>query len=137
MLKCLTCIHKKNIPGDAHVSCDRPSTGVVNANQHGSDIGWFFFPLNFDPCWAEDCTGYVSTSQKLEEKSKEELTKIFYEEFAQLEYFMGTHFTHVAKHLMPKLIKRLEKAHSSIKEKKIDTYSNEELIETIKLFQAV
>lgn len=55
-LECHNCAHKREIPGDAHVRCDKPCANVKLAHRHGSP--WFFYPHNFDPVWGKGCTNY-------------------------------------------------------------------------------
>lgn len=66
---CYTCRHRRNVPGDAHSSCQlgvdhfihsgpRP---MVQGNSHGIRQGWFFWPVNFDPIWLESCDSYATT----------------------------------------------------------------------------
>ncbi len=76
---CNKCIYRKSIPGDAHLECAHPSIennslGVflalmginsniakdlnIRANPHGIRMGWFNWPMNFDPTWLENCDGY-------------------------------------------------------------------------------
>lgn len=75
--KCYSCIHRRNVPGDAHSSCQHPTVAgdlidqmvhmlspspnaiKVTANRHGIDKGWFMWPANFDPVWLETCTGFT------------------------------------------------------------------------------
>lgn len=75
--KCYECKHRKDIMGDAHSSCNHPKAlqemmlsamgpvadaipGRMNvrANTHGSKMGWFAWPFNFDPVWLENCDGF-------------------------------------------------------------------------------
>jgi len=74
--KCYECKHRGNVPGDAHSCCNYPgnSTGMldffnegnwsnakklnIKASAHGVKKGWFFWPVNFDPCWLENCEGF-------------------------------------------------------------------------------
>lgn len=49
---CYKCIHKRDIPGDAHVTCIKPDLQMIG-NKYGIANGWFFYPLNFDPVWME------------------------------------------------------------------------------------
>lgn len=38
---------------------EAPNGGItVKGNQHGIDSGWFMHPLNFDPVWLEECSGF-------------------------------------------------------------------------------
>lgn len=86
MLPCYNCKHRRNIPGDAHSTCRHPllkgiyadpigellifskeailemiAIGIVHFNhtrvsQHGMQKGWFNWPFNFDPIWADNCS---------------------------------------------------------------------------------
>jgi len=79
MSNCSTCKYKRNVPGDAHLSCEYPLLDKKNAtvismmsmtnpqafnntllelfgfqaSMHGIQSGWFMFPSNFDPNWIE------------------------------------------------------------------------------------
>jgi len=78
---CHKCIHRRSIPGDAHSECKHPFIeesplgpimalfGVcddssarhklnIQANPHGVKMGWFMWPMNFDPIWLENCDGF-------------------------------------------------------------------------------
>ena len=91
---CYNCIHRRDIPGDAHSQCTHPKSGNdgddpimalisifgkhsglsgafpnelnIRGNPHGERMGWFIWPANFDPVWLENCDGFE------EEKTKEE-----------------------------------------------------------------
>lgn len=72
---CYTCVHRHDLIGDAHSSCDvigpaaftaamlfmtgqtelRTSTLHVRGNTHGVRSGWFTWPINYDPVWLEIC----------------------------------------------------------------------------------
>ena len=54
---CRKCIHKRNIPGDAHIKCNNINA-VVKGNEHGKRNGWFLWPMNFDPVWLISCDGF-------------------------------------------------------------------------------
>jgi hypothetical protein len=69
---CYTCQYRRNIPGDCHSECAHPSIqnkwlAVLNppaelgiqGNAHGIKMGWFIFPINFDPVWLDNCNGYT------------------------------------------------------------------------------
>jgi len=85
---CHKCIHRRNIPGDTHSQCKHPFVkenplaelaclmsvsieanfggcegGIfaplnIQANARGIKMGWFSWPMNFDPAWLENCDGY-------------------------------------------------------------------------------
>jgi hypothetical protein len=60
---CYTCKWRRPIPGNAHSWCAHPKTSAadelaIRGNQHGIQHGWFFWPIDFDPVWLENCTGY-------------------------------------------------------------------------------
>ena len=88
---CYACIHRRNIPGDAHSACGHPSNaealnnplaqlfGIlasvkrvepfqvttkvhVTGNPLGIRNGWFMWPFNFDPVWLESCDGFSPKS---------------------------------------------------------------------------
>ena len=48
--ECYECRHRRNNPGDAHISCEKPDPEMLG-NSHGVKNGWFFYPFNFDPVW--------------------------------------------------------------------------------------
>jgi len=47
---CYDCIHRRNIPGNAHSKCANPNINIFG-NEHGIRNGWFHYPYNFDPVW--------------------------------------------------------------------------------------
>jgi len=79
---CSNCQYKENVPGDAHICCRHPkiaenpelecfaALGIggatspasaelnIQANSHGVKMGWFMWPVNFDPVWLENCDGF-------------------------------------------------------------------------------
>jgi len=58
---CWTCVNRRNIPGNCHISCAKPDPKMT-ANEHGIQNGWFYYPFNFDPVWmTKDCSNYEST----------------------------------------------------------------------------
>lgn len=61
---CYTCIHRRTLPYDAHSQCANP-TAKVEGDPHGRRMGWFFWPLNFDPVWLLSCTGYTPKEEKV------------------------------------------------------------------------
>ena len=137
MLKCKTCVNKNSIPGDNHISCGRPSVSVAGVSQHGLDNGWFMFPINFDPMWAENCTGYVSKDEILENLTKEEIEKIFIFEVLWLKKLMDTNFSHVSIFSKDKLVKNLEAAQNAIIANPPKEQTASELIKQINLLRKV
>jgi len=84
---CYKCVHRREIPGDCHIACAHPEAlkaikenpiaeilaifgsvgrgpGLnvralgVTADPHGIVMGWFNWPLNFDPIWLKSCDGF-------------------------------------------------------------------------------
>lgn len=56
--ECWNCKHKREVPGNAHIRCDKPDKDM-EGNSHGIRSGWFFYPMCFDPTWKEkDCSNY-------------------------------------------------------------------------------
>ena len=54
---CYKCIHRRDIPGNAHSECANRKAKVTG-DKYGIRSGWFFWPYNFDPIWLESCTGF-------------------------------------------------------------------------------
>jgi hypothetical protein len=88
---CYQCIHRRNVPGDAHSRCAHPSvdsgggdmmSGImamveamvgnkkvanplnVRAHEHGVRMGWFMYPFNFDPAWMISCDGLTKKKEE-------------------------------------------------------------------------
>lgn len=88
---CYTCIHRRNLSGDAHSRCAHPKvdsgggdmfSGIiamveamvgnkqvanplnVRANAHAIRSGWFMYPFNFDPAWLESCDGHTKKEEQ-------------------------------------------------------------------------
>jgi hypothetical protein len=91
---CYTCQYRRNVPGDAHSKCEHPDTQdshnqviamaafmqgfrsvqfsdqmTVEGVAHGIRMGWFMFPVNYDPTWLVSCTGYTSMQEDTPQKS--------------------------------------------------------------------
>ena len=57
---CYECKHKENVPGNAHVKCNKPPRDVTGS-LHGANEGWFMFPYLFDPVWRfSPCNNFES-----------------------------------------------------------------------------
>jgi hypothetical protein len=79
--QCYRCVYRGSVPGDCHSSCLYPGnrTGVfdlfekenrdnakklnIRGNPHGVRMGWFMWPVNFDPVWLENCDGFEAKQQ--------------------------------------------------------------------------
>ena len=48
--ECYSCIHKKTVSGNAHIECVKPDSKMTG-DPYGRRMGWFFYPLLFDPTW--------------------------------------------------------------------------------------
>ena len=74
---CYTCVHRLSIPGDAHTRCNNVNA-KVEGDSYGIRMGWFIWPLNFDPTWLKSCDGF---SNNLEDKKPrvehDTLTELF------------------------------------------------------------
>jgi len=62
MKKCLTCVHRRDVPGSAHSRCNNVSA-IVKGDEHGIKKGWFTWPLDFDPVWLISCDGYSDNKE--------------------------------------------------------------------------
>ena len=88
---CYECVHRKDVPGDSHSSCEHPGAQSAHGNPmaklmgtyfakrtpiapmpsvdglkvsgdpHGIRRGWFAWPYNFDPVWLVECNGFKAT----------------------------------------------------------------------------
>jgi len=57
--ECYSCIHMREVPGDAHIKCVMPDADMVG-ELHGVKKGWFMYPLLFDPVWKRKrCSNFV------------------------------------------------------------------------------
>ena len=65
---CFKCVHRRNVPGDAHIRCNNHQA-KVSGDPHGIRKGWFMWPLNFDPTWLVSCDGF---SDKPEDNKPEQ-----------------------------------------------------------------
>lgn len=141
MLKCKDCAHKVNVPGTHHVSCNKATAVVDGVSDHGVKNGWFSFPLNYDPIWAEKCHGFLDNSKKIEDMDKDELAAVFRENFVLVAASMQTHFKQVSPFMASKFKQRLEafqKAAERIGSRgSIEAYTEEELRELTPLIAAV
>ncbi|RKX65102.1 MAG: hypothetical protein DRP42_05335 [Tenericutes bacterium] len=55
---CYDCKHRRDVPGDAHSGCANLDAKVEGA-KHGKQMGWFMWPINFDPTWLLECDGFA------------------------------------------------------------------------------
>jgi len=81
--KCHKCIHRGNVPGNTHSCCTHPSLNAadeilsllgvsspalkelkIEGDPHGIEMGWFIWPVNFDPIWLKNCNGYEEKKEK-------------------------------------------------------------------------
>jgi len=58
MNECYLCKYKRDVPGNAHVKCDKPDL-FMTGNAHGIRNGWFIYPVLFDPTWkTKECDNF-------------------------------------------------------------------------------
>ena len=63
--ECYSCKHKRNVPGNCHIECVKPDPNMTGS-PHGIKMGWFVYPLLFDPVWKNfDCANYEAEEQNL------------------------------------------------------------------------
>ena len=60
---CYNCKFRGELYGDCHSKCFNLSA-KVKGNEYGKEMGWFLWPLNFDPTWLEECDGFESKINK-------------------------------------------------------------------------
>jgi hypothetical protein len=63
--ECYCCKHKREVPGNCHIMCAKPS-GTVKGHPHGISRGWFYYPFLFDPVWK---TNFCSNHENHETKN--------------------------------------------------------------------
>jgi hypothetical protein len=63
---CYTCKYRRDIPGNCHSMCAvPPGVGAkVKGDDYGRESGWFYWPLNFDPIWLEECNMHTPKEVK-------------------------------------------------------------------------
>jgi hypothetical protein len=47
---CHHCKHRREMPGNAHISCAKPDADMTG-DLHGIQKGWFMYPMLYDPTW--------------------------------------------------------------------------------------
>jgi len=60
---CTSCRWRRGVEGSAHSACANKKAKVI-ADPIGIRNGWFIWPINFDPIWLEQCTGYEKTKKE-------------------------------------------------------------------------
>lgn len=81
---CYKCVHCLTVPGYAHKRCNN-SEANVKGNSHGIRMGWFLWPVNFDPTWLESCDGFSDNPE--DKKPVKE-----YNPFMELAAILGKRF---------------------------------------------
>jgi hypothetical protein len=77
---CYKCVHRLNMPGNAHSRCNNHDAKVAG-DSHGIRMGWFMWPLNYDPVWLKSCAGF---SDKPEDRKPRKEVDPLAELFAML-----------------------------------------------------
>lgn len=58
---CYKCEYRGSVAGSCHSSCTNKEA-IVKRDPRGIQGGWCNHPLNFDPVWIDDCTGFKEKS---------------------------------------------------------------------------
>jgi len=69
---CYACKFRTPVWHSAHSGCAHPETLSGNPEKklgimavyHGIKNGWFDWPVNFDPVWLENCTGFTDKDKE-------------------------------------------------------------------------
>jgi len=84
MLLCKNCIFSSKVPESSHhLICKKRGVKVSNSNENAIKKGYFNFPFNFDPIWAENCNSFIPKNWK--ELSELEILLILSYEAANIE----------------------------------------------------
>lgn len=60
--ECWECQHKRSVPGDCHLRCDKPDPAMTG-DKYGIKNGWFIYPVCFDPTWkTKPCDNFEPTT---------------------------------------------------------------------------
>jgi hypothetical protein len=59
---CYTCVHRRPLAGNTHSRCNKFEATVL-ADAHGVHMGWFRWPVNFDPAWLRGCDSYSTNAE--------------------------------------------------------------------------
>ena len=51
MKQCYDCVHKRAVPGNAHIACANPDENM-QGDTYGKKSGWWYYPMLFDPTWS-------------------------------------------------------------------------------------
>ena len=55
---CYECVNKRNVPGNAHIKCNKPDP-EMKGHPNGIKKGWFIYPTLFDPVWMnKECSNF-------------------------------------------------------------------------------
>jgi hypothetical protein len=58
MTECYSCIHARQVPGDAHILCAK-FDDEMTVDPHGAARGWATYPVLFDPVWkTKECRNH-------------------------------------------------------------------------------
>lgn len=78
---CYKCKYRGNVPGDTHSCCRYPGNNAdlfglfdkanlinaaklkIDADPYGIRMGWFLWPINFDPIWLSRCDGFTQKEE--------------------------------------------------------------------------
>jgi hypothetical protein len=54
---CYECKHRRELMFHCHSYCGNRNAHVVGSDK-GKRMGWFNWPIDFDPVWLESCNGF-------------------------------------------------------------------------------
>jgi len=85
-MNCYECRYRKDMTYSVHSTCEHPEAMAsikllvlaamlgkeipnplnIVGNEHGVKMGWFFWPIDFDPVWLERCDGFKEIEEAKE-----------------------------------------------------------------------
>lgn len=61
---CYQCVNMRKVPGNYHIRCANPDPNMTG-HPHGIRMGWFIYPLLFDPVWmTKECSNYTDKEKE-------------------------------------------------------------------------
>jgi hypothetical protein len=67
--ECYSCKFMGRVAGNTHIDCQNPDPEIVGS-RHGVDMGWFYYPILFDPVWKANLCRHFEKQDGKQSKTK-------------------------------------------------------------------